>query len=127
MLVISIAAFSLAFAPFAIPSESVSLLTRYYMGIFLGMFAIFIRVLDVAESSRQIKRKKQDKDEAMARIAFLRTSTVNLLFMFPMTMWVVVYVQSVQPKIGIFVLIYCIVPIILALCLSLFEYKSLHV
>jgi hypothetical protein len=125
MLVISIAALSLAFVPLAIPNESMPLLTRYYVGIILSSFGLSIRMIDVIEKSWR-RHAKQKMRRAMAMTILARTSIVNLLFAFPAMVWALVYVQTVRPEIGSFAFVYCIIPIVLVLGVGLWEYKLLY-
>jgi hypothetical protein len=125
MLLISIAALSLAFAPFAIPNESVPLLTRYYMGIALAGFGFLIHIFDVVEKSWR-RHAKQRVGRAMAMIILARTTIVNLLFGFPVIVWIIVYTEDVGPQFISFAFSYCTMPIAIALVAGLLEYKLLY-
>lgn len=125
MLLISIAALSLAFAPFAIPNESAPLLTRYYMGIILAGFGFLIHIFDVLEKSWR-RRVNQRIGRAMAMIMLTRTSIVNLLFGFPVIVWIIVYTEDLGPRFIAFALSYCTIPIAIALVAGLLEYKLLY-
>jgi len=125
MLLISIAALSLAFAPFAIPNESVPLLTRYYMGIALGGFGFLIRIFEVIEKSWR-RHAKQRVGRAVAAVILIRTAIINLLFGFPVIVWIIVYTEDVHPDMMTFAFTYCTMPIAIALVAGLLEYKLLY-
>jgi hypothetical protein len=123
-LIIALACLSLAFASFAIPNESMSFLTRYYVGGALTFFGLFIRLFGVTEKSWG--HKKQKVARGVAKVILVRTVVVNLLFAFPAIVWIFVFFQTVQPNIGAFALVYCILPIVGAVVVGFFEYKSLY-
>ena len=62
----------------------------------------------------------------MAAVILVRTAMVNLLFGFPVIVWIIVYTEDVRPDLMPFAFVYCIMPIAIVLAAGIFEYKSLY-
>lgn len=125
LLLIAIAAFSLSFAAFAIPNETFNLLGRYYVGVGLGGSGFFIRLFDVLEKTWQRKYTRK-RVEWFVRIArMIQSISVNLLFAFPVMVWVFAYIQSLRIMVST-ALLFSSWPIPIAVATGILEYKLLY-